>query len=177
MAVVRERAARRRAQGQAGLDLDAATQAVFAEAGLRPAAAIMPATSGPTTSPASVATLPALRDLSGQWMIREQPFVSHAPLIGPLIVRIRDAWNWMATKWYVRPLIQQITTFHLSVVRAFRDVEAQQQRVADQVSALEALTRRQADELAALRQAVARLQAARDAASHVENEAGRPPAS
>jgi hypothetical protein len=41
------------------------------------------------------------------WMIEEQPFRSRLPLIGGLVVWIRETWNSVATKWYVRPLIQQ----------------------------------------------------------------------
>ncbi|MBI2939415.1 MAG: glycosyltransferase [Chloroflexi bacterium] len=54
----------------------------------------------------------------------EPPFVSGAPLVGPLIVRFRRVWNWMATKWYVRPLIQQQSEFNALVVEALREQRA-----------------------------------------------------
>ncbi len=161
MTLIRDRAAQRRAGVDTSLDLDATTRSVFAAAGVAPAADIdtRQAIPLPATPPPGQETLPALRDLNAQWMIREQPFTSNAPLIGPLIVRVRDAWNWMSTKWYVRPLLQQITAFNLSVVRAFRDVEAEQGRVADRIRDLEALTRQQAAEIEALRHDVQRLRA------------------
>ena len=39
----------------------------------------------------------------------EPDFVSQAPVIAPLIVAVRRFWNWMSTKWYVRPLVAQQT--------------------------------------------------------------------
>ncbi|MCW5882617.1 MAG: hypothetical protein KIS91_16930 [Anaerolineae bacterium] len=163
MTLIRDRAAQRRDRADTSLDLDATTRAVFAAAGVAPAADIDASLTAalPTPPPPGQETLPALRDLNAQWMIREQPFTSNTPLIGPLIVKVRDAWNWMSTKWYVRPLLQQITAFNLSAVRAFRDVEAEQGRVADRLRELEALTRQQAAEIEALRHDVQRLRAER----------------
>ena len=54
----------------------------------------------PTTDP----TLDQLRSTA---TLQEYRFRSQVPLIGPLIVRFRELWNGVATKWYVRPLIQQ----------------------------------------------------------------------
>ena len=39
--------------------------------------------------------------------VEERPFTSTTPVIGQLIVWLRSAWNSVATKWYVRPLLQQ----------------------------------------------------------------------
>ena len=50
---------------------------------------------------------PSLEQLRMKQRIHEQPFVSRAPVIGPLIARLRAAWNGISTQWYVRPLIQQ----------------------------------------------------------------------
>jgi hypothetical protein len=44
--------------------------------------------------------------------LQEQPFVSHAPVVGPLIARLRAAWNSVSTKWYVRSLLQQQNEFN-----------------------------------------------------------------
>ena len=41
------------------------------------------------------------------WHLEERPFRSAVPLLGPLIARFREVWNNVATKWYVRPLIDQ----------------------------------------------------------------------
>jgi uncharacterized coiled-coil protein SlyX len=47
------------------------------------------------------------RQLTEKWQVVERPFTSHAPLVGPLIVRLRRLWNDVSTTWYVRPLVQQ----------------------------------------------------------------------
>ncbi len=57
--------------------------------------------------------------------VQEQPFVSGAPGLGPLIVALRNAWNWMSTKWYVRPLVAQQNEFNTQVVTALREAQAQ----------------------------------------------------
>ncbi len=44
--------------------------------------------------------------------IREQPFHSDAPLVGESIAAFREAWNNVATRWYVLPLLQQQTNFN-----------------------------------------------------------------
>lgn len=157
MAEIRANVARRRAEGAYGEDLVAVTRDVFAAEGLRPAQAIRMDDPARLASAAPYETSPAVQALTTQWMVREQPFVSHAALLGPLIVRVREAWNWMSTKWYVRPLLQQITQFHLSVVRAFQDLDGEQQRLAEQVQRLENLCQRQAADIEALRREVARL--------------------
>lgn len=53
----------------------------------------------------------------------EQPFHSDVPLFGPLIARLRGLWNSVATKWYVRPLLQQQNDFNLTVVQRMEVVE------------------------------------------------------
>lgn len=44
---------------------------------------------------------------SNRWELKEKPFTSSVPVIGSLIVGIRNAWNSVATKWYVRPIVEQ----------------------------------------------------------------------
>jgi len=56
-----------------------------------------PAEAAPAS--ASLAALP--------WRVQERPFTSKIPVIGPAIARFRELWNSVATKWYVRPLIEQ----------------------------------------------------------------------
>ena len=41
------------------------------------------------------------------WMLKEQPFRSSLPLVGGLVAWFRGMWNSVATKWYVRPLIEK----------------------------------------------------------------------
>ncbi|MBI4320006.1 MAG: glycosyltransferase family 2 protein [Chloroflexi bacterium] len=55
--------------------------------------------------------------------VAEQPFVSSVPLAGPIIVRFREAWNWVSTKWYVRQLIQQQNRFNAQMVDYLVELE------------------------------------------------------
>jgi GT2 family glycosyltransferase len=64
-----------------------------------------------------------LEMLSETQTIREQPFTSHVPVVGRLIVAFRDLWNSMATKWYVRPMAQQQSLFNAQLVHYLRTVE------------------------------------------------------
>lgn len=44
--------------------------------------------------------------------LSEPDFTSGAPAIGGLLVGVRRLWNWMSTKWYVRPIIEQQSEFN-----------------------------------------------------------------
>ena len=150
MAEIRANVARRLAEGAYREDVDAITQEVFAEVKAAGQAAR-------TDAPAASGSPLPLAELNAQWMIREQPFISKAPVIGRLIVLIRNAWNWMSTKWYVRPLIQQISNFNFTVVRAFHDVDMEQRVQAARVAEMDTLIRQQAAEIEALRLELAAL--------------------
>ncbi len=54
--------------------------------------------------------------------LHAQPFTSDTPVFGQVIVWIRTAWNWMSTKWYVLPLVQQQNAFNASVAQAWSDL-------------------------------------------------------
>lgn len=51
----------------------------------------------------------ALRDLQE---IREEPFASEVPLVGPLLARLRQLWYQLAVRWSVVPLLQQQSGFN-----------------------------------------------------------------
>lgn len=61
-------------------------------------------------------------ELETKMQVRERPFVSNAPVVGPLIVGLRSLWNWMSTKWYVLPLLQQQNEFNRDVALALREM-------------------------------------------------------
>ncbi len=63
-----------------------------------------------------------IADLERKMTIVEKPFRSPAPIIGPLIVTLRNAWNWMSTKWYVLPLLQQQNDFNKVVAQTLREL-------------------------------------------------------
>ena len=62
-----------------------------------------------------------LQELEVRAWVRERPFESHAPVIGALIVRLRYLWNWMSTKWYVLPLLQQQNDFNVAAAQLLRE--------------------------------------------------------
>ncbi len=49
-----------------------------------------------------------------------QPFTSKLPLIGPVIVWFRSAWNSVSTRWYLAPLLQQQSEFNYLVTHELR---------------------------------------------------------
>ena len=57
--------------------------------------------------------------------LEERPFTSTVPLFGPLIVRFRSAWNSVAAKWVMRPVIQQQNEFNTLLVQQMSDFESQ----------------------------------------------------
>ena len=79
----------------------------------------------PLPTPSTVPLRDAILAVEAAQTVREQPFVSHAPLVGPLLVRLRQAWNWMSTTWYVRPLLAQQNTFNARVTALLRTALAE----------------------------------------------------
>ena len=57
-----------------------------------------------------------LNELAGRATLREYEFVSVAPGVGGLVARLRAAWNDVATKWQVRPLLAQQSAFNAALV-------------------------------------------------------------
>lgn len=66
----------------------------------------------------------ALIDLMVIHQLEEPEFSSEAPIIGSLIVQLRKFWNWMSTKWYVRPIIRQQTTVNGQIAILLLEMEA-----------------------------------------------------
>jgi septin family protein len=63
-----------------------------------------------------------LSELQAKAHIRERPFVSDKPIIGRLIVFVREKWNSVAAKWYVRPMMHQQNTFNQAVVQVTQEL-------------------------------------------------------
>ena len=55
------------------------------------------------------------RSLLATARVEERPFSSETPIIGPLLARFRAAWNGVATKWYVQPLLAQQNEYNRQV--------------------------------------------------------------
>jgi len=63
-----------------------------------------------------------LRDLESRAWVRETTFQSQAPVIARLIVAVRNLWNWMSTKWYVLPMLQQQNSFNVAAAQMIREL-------------------------------------------------------
>lgn len=63
--------------------------------------------------------------LQEKGQLQEQPFTSSVPLLGPLIVWFRSAWNSVAAKWVIRPVIQQQNEFNALLVQHMSNFESQ----------------------------------------------------
>ena len=90
-----------------------------------------------------------LRALEENQLLREYRFASEVPLLGHLIVVVRELWNSVAAKWYVRPLYQQQSVFNAQVVSYLHSLEHRSQGeprdVAENIRELTALAERLAE--------------------------------
>ncbi|RMF02725.1 MAG: glycosyltransferase family 2 protein [Chloroflexi bacterium] len=59
---------------------------------------------------------PLWQTLQTEWELKEYPFQSQVPLIGPGIVAFRQGWNNIAARWYVLPIIQQQRRFNAAAM-------------------------------------------------------------
>ena len=113
-------------------------------------------------TPGSEATVdfPGLREslaeLIGRSKLDEPSFQSAVPILGPIIVAVRRAWNWMSTKWYVRPIMAQQSDINTRSARAVSDLAQWHELDARRLEHLE--TR-----LAELEARLARMEKAEDA--------------
>ena len=151
MAQIRANVARRRAEGAYQEDLDAIADEVLAEV-----MASQPSTSLPPSESGLAATL---AEMSTRWVVREVPFTSRVPVFGPLIVAARNLWNWMSTKWYVQPILQQLMGFNALIVRAFHEMDVERQAMAEEVCQLKSICEQQQREIELLIEEIKRLQA------------------
>jgi len=64
-----------------------------------------------------------IAELEARQTIRERPFRSDVPIVGPLIAWFRTAWNSVSTRWFVLPLLQQQNEFNALMVAYLRRLE------------------------------------------------------
>ena len=76
--------------------------------------------------------------LEGRMLLHEEPFESPAPIIGPLIVKFRYAWNWMSTRWYILPILKQQNDFNTSVTKTLRETMTSMESLAQSVQQMQA---------------------------------------
>lgn len=63
-----------------------------------------------------------LESMENTRLLKEQPFVSSTPVLGPLIVGLRTIWNSISTKWYVLPIMQWQNKFNMNIVGGYTDL-------------------------------------------------------
>ncbi len=64
-----------------------------------------------------------LDELENPVPFREHLFVSHTPLIGPLIVRLRTLWHNVAARWAIRTFSDQQQTINLQMAQTLREIK------------------------------------------------------
>ena len=79
-----------------------------------------------------------LAELFAAGRLREPDFASRTPVVGGLLVAVRRAWNWMSTKWYVRPILSQQSDVNARAARLLSDLARWQQTQAGHMLELEA---------------------------------------
>jgi hypothetical protein len=125
---VRERAIQRRAQDAQSVDWAALVPEL-----LQPDIA--------TSDSDAQADFPGLREslaeLIGRSHLNEPDFRSATPVLGPVIVAVRRAWNWMSTKWYVRPIMAQQSDVNARTAHTVSDLAQWHEMDARRLSQLE----------------------------------------
>ena len=58
----------------------------------------------------------SLGPLRHEAQIQEEPFQSQVPVVGRFITGLREQWNRVATKWYMRPILAQQNHFNQSII-------------------------------------------------------------
>jgi uncharacterized coiled-coil protein SlyX len=86
------------------------------------------------------------------WQVTERPFTSQVPILGPLIVFVREQWNRIATRWYVLGLLEQQNRYNQLILELAHQVadiregiEDRDQRIQARFEMLDQLIAQQAD--------------------------------
>ena len=58
-----------------------------------------------------------LAEVRERWHVREVPFESQAPVVGPLVAAFRTAWNNVAARWHVWHILEQQNAFNQAMYR------------------------------------------------------------
>jgi hypothetical protein len=113
---VRQRVAQRRAESANNLD----PTAVGPES-LRPACR-----ASAEDTVAAMVDFPGIRESLAELIagahLYEPDFASRVPAFAPLIIAVRRMWNWMSTKWYVRPVLRQQSNVNARTARIISDL-------------------------------------------------------
>jgi hypothetical protein len=106
-------------------------------AGIRQRQAELAALGGRALSTEEKQVSQRFRDLQGQAYVRPQPFTSGAPVIGRLIVLVREMWCNVATRWYMHPILRQQNTFNQAAAQILQELSATQNDTRQRLEQLE----------------------------------------
>jgi GT2 family glycosyltransferase len=81
------------------------------------------------TAPVGRPGAPSPSRLRGLAQVQPRPFRSAVPAVGPAIAAARAAFNWVSTRWYLAPILEQQNRLNAEVVEALERVEAQLDRL------------------------------------------------
>lgn len=70
--------------------------------------------------------------------LKETQFTSPTPFIGSLLISIRKGWNWMSTKWYMRPILIQQSNINSDLIMFLVKSIQIQEKQAEEIAQLEA---------------------------------------
>ena len=96
--------------------------------------------------------------LRSRAVLRPCPFSSRVPLVGSAIAAFREAWNNMATRWYLAPILEQQTQFNQIVVDRLVERDTSLSDLWQSLSSIDRDTTALVRELAATRHRLAHLQ-------------------
>jgi len=104
---------------------------VYSLAAIFPPADGQPATDERPAAPTRLDELLAEAQRTAQ--VTPRPFHSDAPVIGPLIVWFRNAWNQVAAKWFVLPMVEQQNAYNSILLQALEQALQDRERLAEMV--------------------------------------------
>ena len=102
---------------------DLRTAAVAGLSTLKPAAPQVPASAAGIVAARDQERTGLLQALAENQTLHEHVFTSAVPVLGPVIVSIRNLWNSVSTKWYVRPILAQQNIINAQLVSYLQNLE------------------------------------------------------
>ncbi|HEY3079113.1 MAG TPA: glycosyltransferase family 2 protein [Chloroflexota bacterium] len=81
------------------------------------------------TAPAGRRADPAPGPLRSLARVEPRPFRSDVPGVGGAIAAARTAWNWVSTRWYLAPILEQQNRLNAELVEALERLDARLARL------------------------------------------------
>ena len=87
--------------------------------------------------PRTADTPESIRRLAERQHLNELKFSSSLPVVGSVLSSVRELWNSISTKWYVRHIVQQQSDFNAAVVHSVQDLETTLESIRQEIKYLE----------------------------------------